>query len=48
MDKTTQKAAELFRKLSPEGRKTILSMLRSIQSEEREEKKNEHVNQGVV
>ena len=48
MDNSTQKAVELFRKLSPEGRKTILSMLRSIQLEEREEKRNEHVNQGVV
>ena len=46
MDKSTQKAAELFRKLSPEGRKTILSMLRSIQSEKREEKKDERCYQG--
>lgn len=48
MDNSTQKAVELFRKLSPEGRKTILSMLRSIQLEEREEKKNERSNQGIL
>ena len=48
MDGMTKKAAELFRKMDPEGRKTILSMLRSIQPEERGEKKNERSNQGII
>ena len=48
MDSMTKKAADLFRKMDPEGRKTILSMLRSIQPEEREEKKDERSNQGII
>lgn len=48
MDGMTKKAAELFRKMDPEGRKTILSMLRSIQPEERGEKKNERSNQSII
>ena len=47
MDESTQKAAELFQKLSPEGRKMILSLLKSIQPEEMEEKKDECCYQGI-
>lgn len=48
MDSTTKKAVELFKKMSPEGRKTIISMLRSIQPQETEKKQNERSDSRVV